>query len=166
MSKTRGKLIVGCCVAALCAACGGSRSGGNRSAANQSAANQTAQGQSANGQTATANDGGQNAAPPDFAKLDADIMQLEAQLADKPDDNSLREAVAQAYVRRGAANYAQQKPAEALRDYQAALNYDPGNEEAELRITQINQESAGALRTDDGKPATVPAKPGASNSNK
>jgi tetratricopeptide (TPR) repeat protein len=144
----------------LGASCGGPRSGTNGSAADQSAANQTAQSQSANNQSAN------GAAQPDFAKLDADIMQLEAQLADKPDDNGLREAVAQAYVRRGAANYAQQKPAEALRDYQAALNYDPGNEEAELRITQLNQEGAGALRTDDGKPATVPAKPGASNSNK
>ena len=154
--------FVACCVVALCAACG-SRSGANRSASNQSG-NQSAQSQP-NGQTANS-DGGQSAGQPDFAKLDADIMQLEAQLADKPDDNSLREAVAQAYVRRGTANYAQQKPAEALRDYQAALNYDPGNEEAELRITQINQESAGALRTDDGKPATVPAKPGAATSNK
>ena len=161
MSAVKKRIFVGCCVAALCAACGGSRSGTNGSAANQSAANQTAQSQQAGAQQANAN----GAAQPDFAKLDADIMQLEAQLADKPDDNSLREAVAQAYVRRGAANYAQQKPAEALRDYQAALNYDPGNEEAELRITQLNQEGAAALRTDDGKPATVPAKPGASNNN-
>jgi tetratricopeptide (TPR) repeat protein len=160
MIGTRKKLIVGCCVAALCAACGGSRAGANKSASSQAGANQSA----TNSQTANTN--ANVASQPDFAKLDADIMQLEAQLADKPDDNSLRSSVAEAYVRRGAANYSQHKLNEALRDYQAALNYDPANEEAELRVTQLNQEIGGGLRTDDGKPATINAKPGASNSNK
>jgi hypothetical protein len=35
-----------------------------------------------------------------------------------------------------------------------------------LRVQQIGQEIGGAVRTDDGKPVTVPAKSGASNSNK
>jgi Flp pilus assembly protein TadD len=161
MIETRKKLIVGCCVVALCAACGGSRSGANKSASSQLAANSQTVNANANANT-NANGAGQ----PDMAKLDADIMQLEAQLTDKPDDNSLRSSVAEAYVRRGAANYAAHNLKDALRDYQAALNYDPANEEAELRVTQLNQEIGGGLRTDDGKPATINAKPGASNSNK
>jgi Flp pilus assembly protein TadD len=159
MVKTRKKLIAGCCVAMLCAACSGSRSGANKSASSQPAAN--SQTVNANANT-NANDAGQ----PDIAKLNAEIMQLEAQLAEKPDDNSLRSSVAEAYVRRGAANYAAHNLNEALRDYQSALNYDPANEEAQLRVTQLNQEIGGGLRTDDGKPATINAKPGASNSNK
>ncbi len=146
-------VFVGCCLAALLLACSKGGANANRQAANASA-----------NQSAVSADS--NAAAPDFAKLDADIMQLESEASARPDDTSLREAVANAYARRGAANYQAHKPAEALKDYQSALNYNPDNEEAQLRVQQIGQEIGGDVRTDDGKPVTVPAKSGASNSNK
>ncbi|MDT7602366.1 MAG: hypothetical protein QOF61_363 [Acidobacteriota bacterium] len=143
-----------CCLAALCASCGGARSGVNQSASNQSAVNQSA-----------ANSNGLQTGLLDIAKLDAEIRQLEAQAAQSPDDNSLRESVANAYARRGAANYDAHKLDDALRDYQSALSYNPDYEEAQLRVQQISQEVSGGVRADDGKPVTIPAKPGASNSN-
>jgi Flp pilus assembly protein TadD len=153
MSRAR-KIFLGvCCLAALLSACGKSVAPANQSASNQSSVNQSA---------ANANTG--SAGQPDFAKLDADIMQLEAQATQSPDDNSLRESVANAYARRGSANYDAHKLAEALKDYQTALSYNPDHEEAQLRVQQISQEASG-VRADDGKPVTVPAKPGASNSN-
>ncbi|MFL6227335.1 MAG: tetratricopeptide repeat protein [Pyrinomonadaceae bacterium] len=143
-----------CCLAVSLAACGGSRSGANQSASDQSASNGNA-----------ANTNGLQTGLLDMAKLDAEINQLEAQAAQSPDDNSVREAVANAYVRRGAANYDAHKLPEALRDYQSALSYNPAHEDAQLRVEQISQEISGGVRADDGKPVTVPAKPGASNSN-
>jgi tetratricopeptide (TPR) repeat protein len=148
-------IFVGCCVATFMTACGKQAAPANQQTANRS----TASNQSAN-------NANMNAGAPDFAKLDADIMRLESEAAERPDDNSLRESVANAYAKRGAANYDAHKPAEALKDYQSALSYNPDYEEAQLRIQQISQEMGGAVRTDDGKPVTVPAKSGASNSNK
>jgi tetratricopeptide (TPR) repeat protein len=147
-------VIVGCCLAASLSACGKRGAPANQTAANQSAASQSA-----------GNNNSANAGQPDMAKLDADIMQLEAQAAQSPDDNSVREAVANAYARRGAANYDAHKLAEALKDYQSALSYNPAHEDAQLRVEQISQEMSGGVRADDGKPVTVPAKPGASNAN-
>jgi hypothetical protein len=148
-------ILVGCCLAASLSACGKGRAPANQTGANQSA--------SANPSAANANDA--NAGQPDMAKLDADIMQLEAQAAQSPDDNSVREAVANAYAKRGAANYDAHKLAEALKDYQSALSYNPAHEDAQLRVEQISQEMSGGVRADDGKPVTVPAKPGAANAN-
>lgn len=154
MSTNAVKTIsAGCCIALLLLACSKGNSPASRQAANASA------NQSAGGANAA------DAAPPDFAKLDADIMRLEAEASAQPDDTSRREAVANAYARRGAANYQAHKPAEALKDYQSALNYNPDNEDAQLRVQQISQE-IGDVRTDDGKPVTVPARGGAQNSNK
>lgn len=145
------KLIIILCLAPLAAACIGrsERATDQAADANQPAAN--------------ANAGLSGAF--DMTKLDAEINRLEAQAAQEPDDRSVRDAAADAYTRRGAAHYAAHKLEEAVRDYERALNYDPTNEEAQLRITQINQERGDGLRTDDGKPATVTGKPGASNSN-
>jgi tetratricopeptide (TPR) repeat protein len=153
MNLVRRKLLLAACAAALSCACGGAQRGANQSAANQS----TTSNQSA-ANTVTA---GQL----DIAKLDAEIRSLEAQSAQSPDDQSVRDSLADAYVRRGSASYAARQLDAALKDYQSALSYDPTNEEAQLRITQINQETGGEPRADDGKPATVPAKPGAANSN-
>ncbi|HVG29629.1 MAG TPA: tetratricopeptide repeat protein [Pyrinomonadaceae bacterium] len=153
MNLVRRKLLLAACAAALACAYGCAQRGANQSAANQSA----------QGNQAAANAGA--AGQQDIAKLDADIRALEAQAARSPDDQSLRDSLAAAYVRRGSANYAARQLDAALKDYQSALSYDPTNEEAQLRITQINQETGGEPRADDGKPATVTAKPGASNSN-
>jgi tetratricopeptide (TPR) repeat protein len=146
------KILLVACAAALTCACGAQRG------ANQSAANKSAEG---NQPAANSGVAGQL----DIAKLDAEIRTLEAQAAQSPDDQSLRASLADAYVRRGSANYAARQLDAALRDYQSALSYDPTNEDAQLRITQINQETGGEPRADDGKPATVTAKPGAANSN-
>ena len=153
MNPVRGKLLPAVCAAALSCACGGAARD-----AGQSGANNPAQGNQTAANTVTA---GQL----DIAKLDAEIRSLEAQSAQSPDDQSLRGSLADAYVRRGSAHYAARRLDDALKDYQSALSYDPTNEDAQLRITQINQETGGEPRADDGKPATVTAKPGASNSN-
>jgi tetratricopeptide (TPR) repeat protein len=153
MNLVRRKLLPAACAAALFCAGGCARRD-----ASQPAANKSAQGNQSNANTAGA---GQQ----DIAKLDAEIGSLEGQAARSPDDQSLRTSLADAYVRRGSANYAARQLDAALKDYQSALSYDPTNEDAQLHITQINQETGGEPRADDGKPATVPAKPGASNDN-
>jgi tetratricopeptide (TPR) repeat protein len=147
------KLLLAACAAAMSCAYGCARRETNQPAAVRSA----------QGNQPAANNG--SAGQLDIAKLDAEIRSLEAQAAQSPDDQSLRSSLADAYVRRGSANYAARRLDSALKDYQSALSYDPTNEDAQLRITQINQETGGEPRADDGKPATVPAKPGASNSN-
>ena len=91
-------------------------------------------------------------------KLDADIAQLEAQAEKNPEDDAARAALAAAYIRRGDALRAAGRLDEALRDYQSAQRIDPDNEEAQLRLEQLNQESGAEPRGDDGKPVTVPAK--------
>lgn len=153
MNLVRGRILLAVCAATLSCACGA-----GRDAASQSAANKSAQG------SQSVNNNGV-AGQLDIAKLDAEIRSLEAQATQSPDDRSLRDALADAYARRGSANYAARRLDAALSDYQSALSYDPSNEDAQLRITQINQETGGEPRADDGKPATVTAKPGAANAN-
>ena len=150
MTFMRSTFTAACLLAALgCAACG-DRANSN-SAANQAASN--------------ANAAGGSSQTHDIAKLDAEIAGLEADALKKPDDRALRDAVADAYARRAAVHYEARRPQEALADYQRALSFDPSNEEAQMRVTQINQELEPEPKTDDGKPVTVPAKPGAQNSN-
>jgi Flp pilus assembly protein TadD len=153
MNPVRRKFLPAACAAALALACACAPRGANQPAANQPA--------NANQPNADAGAAGQQ----DIAKLDAEIVSLEAQAGRNPDDSSLRDSLAAAYARRGSAHYAARHLDEALKDYQSALSYDPANEDAQLRITQINQETGGEPRADDGKPATVTAKPGAANSN-
>lgn len=112
---------------------------------------------------ANANAKGQ-AAPADPAKLDAEIAGLEAQAAKNPDDRLMRETLADALVKRGQLHYDARRLNEALADYQAALSHNPDHEEAQTRIAQINNEMQPEPVGDDGRPVTVPAKPGG-NSN-
>ena len=138
--------LICCCLASLLAgACGGDAP----RATNQPAAN------------ANANKAGQ---PVDAAKLDAEISQLEAQAVKNPDDRALRETLADALVKRGQLHYDARRLNEALADYQAALGHNPDHEEAQTRIAQINNEMQPEPVGDDGKPVTVPARPGG-NSN-
>ena len=103
--------------------------------------------------------------PVDPAKLDAEIAGLEAQAVKNPDDKVLRETLADALVKRAQLHYDARRLNEALADYQAALSHNPDHEEAQTRIVQINNEMQPEPVGDDGKPVTVPAKPGGGNSN-
>ncbi len=91
-------------------------------------------------------------------KLDAEIAQLEAQAEKNPEDDAARTVLAAAYVRRGDALRSANRLDEAQRDFQTALRLDPGNDDAQLRLEQLNQEIGAEPRGDDGKPISVPAK--------
>jgi tetratricopeptide (TPR) repeat protein len=136
-----------CCLAALAA---GGCKGDDRGAANRPSANANA---------------GAAAQPVDAGKLDAEIAQLEADVAKNPDDKALRETLADALVKRGQLRYDARRLDDARSDYQAALSHNPDNEEAQTRIAQIDQEMQPEPVGEDGKPVTVPAKPGTENSN-
>ena len=105
-----------------------------------------------------------NAGAADPGKLDAEIAQLEAEAEKRPDDKAARDAVADAYVRRGNARYDAGKLNEALDDFRSALSLNPAHEEAQLKLAQLQQEIGGEPKADDGRPVSVPAKP--ENSNK
>ena len=110
-------------------------------------------------QPANASNSPANAAASDTAALDAEIAQLEAQAEKNPDDKAARDAVADAYVRRGDAYRAGGKLKEAMEDYQSAISLNPAHEDAQLKLAQLQQELGEELKTDDGKPVSVPAKP-------
>ena len=136
--------ILVCLLALALAACGrGAPPPGERAGANSAAGNANASAQ---------------AQPADLGKLDAEIAQLEAQAEKNPDDDAARAALAAAYVRRGDALRAARRPDDALRDYQNALRFNPDNEDAQLRLEQLNQESGAEPRGDDGRPISVPTK--------
>lgn len=99
----------------------------------------------------------------DTSTMDAEIARLEQQAEKNPDDDSTLGALADAYVKRGAALHEAQRLADALRDYQNALKYSPNHEEANLRVAQITQEIGAEPHAEDGKPVSIPAKPGTSN---
>ena len=138
-------VILVCLLALALAACGrgapppGERAGGANSAAGN--ANTSAQAQ-----------------PADLGKLDAEIAQLEAQAEKNPENDAARATLAAAYVRRGDALRAAARPDDALHDYQNALRFNPDNEDAQLRLEQLNQESGAEPRGDDGRPISVPTK--------
>ncbi len=139
----------------LCVACGKSAPDG---ASTSNAGNTAASSGGLNGNAA-------NVAPAsgqalDTAKLDAEIARLEQQAEKNPDDDSTLGALADAYVKRGVALHDAQRLADALHDYQSALKYSPNHEEANLRVAQITLEIGAEPHAEDGKPVSVPAKPG------
>jgi len=120
---------------------------------------------SQNGNRANANNAAANANTPQSpaqalasGQLDAEIARLEAEAEKNPEDDTARAAVAVAYVRRANALRDVGRKDDALRDYQIALRYNPDNEEAQLGLEQVNQESGAEPLGDDGRPVTVPAK--------
>lgn len=145
----RTELLTLCCAAALVAASG--CTGGPREAATRPSPSNA------------------NAAPTaatrDIGKLDAEIARLEAQAAKDPDDRTVRDALADAFVGRGNLHLEARRLDQALSDFQNALSHKPDHDEAQERITQINNESVREPVGDDGRPVTVPAAPGAANSN-
>jgi tetratricopeptide (TPR) repeat protein len=141
----RTKFLTLCTAAALAAswACAGeSRRAANQSAQSNAAATPTA-------------------ATKDLGKLDAEIARLEALAAKDPDDSTVRDALADALVSRGNLHREAHRLDQALADFQNALSLRPDHEEAQERITQINNEQEREPVGDDGRPVTVPASPGA-----
>ena len=146
----RTRLLTLCCAAALVAsACAGdSREAASRPASASNAA-----------PTPTA-------AVRDIGKLDAEIARLEADAAKDPDDRTVRDSLADAFVGRGNLHLEARRVDQALSDFQNALSHKPDHEEAQERITQIGNETQREPVGDDGRPVTVPASPGASNGNR
>ena len=144
----RTELLTLCCAAALAAAgCAReSREAATRPSASNAAATPTA-------------------ATKDLGKLDAEVARLEAQAAKDPDDREVRDSLAEAFVRRGNLHLEARRLDEALADFKNALSHKPDHEEAQERITQINNETQREPVGEDGRPVTVPAAPGATNSN-
>ena len=140
----------------LCGAC--SKSASNAGANESGAANSAANSSGAN--SSASNNSGAGAQGFDTAKIDAEIAQLEQQAEKNPDDDTTLGALADAYVRRGHALHEARRLTDALQDYQSALRFSPDHEEANLRIAQITQEIGAEPHADDGKPVSVPAKPG------
>jgi tetratricopeptide (TPR) repeat protein len=146
----RNKLIILCCATALAAA---GCAGGSRNAANRPATQ------------ANVNNANQAGATKDIGKLDAEIARLEAQAAKDPDDGTVRDALADAFVRRGNVHLEARRLDQALSDFKNALSHKPDHDEAQERITQINSETQREPVGDDGRPVTVPAAPGTANGN-
>ncbi len=99
-------------------------------------------------------DGGANA-----AQLDAEIARLEKIAQRNPSDDEVRDALAQAYVRRGNARRAAQQLREALRDYQNALRINADNEEAQRNAAEISPQVEGQPTGENGEPAPLPITP-------
>jgi tetratricopeptide (TPR) repeat protein len=152
-----GLLSLMCAALLLCGACGKSAPPPAANGNGGANAATTASPGDASGNT-QGNAAGQEL---DTAKLDAEIAQLEQQAEKNPEDDTMLSALADAYVRRGHALHEAHRLADALRDYQSALRYSPDHEEANLRVAQITQEIGAEPHAEDGKPVSVPAKPGA-----
>jgi tetratricopeptide (TPR) repeat protein len=157
MRDFAGLLGLMCAALLLCGACGKSAP----PVANVNGGTNTATGSpgGVNGNAAANVGGGQGL---DTSKLDGEIAALEQQAEKNPDDETTLNALADAYVRRGHALHEARRLTDALHDYQSALKYSPGHEEANLRVAEITQEIGEEPHAEDGKPVAVPAKPGAS----
>ena len=140
-------LLLGACGKSVPPAANGN-GGANAATASPSVVNGNAAGTEGSGQQL------------DTSKLDAEIAALEQQAEKNPDEDTTLNALAEAYARRGHALHAAHRLPEALQDYQNALKYSPDHEEASLRVAQITQEIGVEPHAEDGKPVSVPAKPG------
>lgn len=113
-----------------------------------------------NAQTAAAPD--KPAAPADPAQLDAEVARLERQAERNPTDESMREELAKAYVRRGDSHRAAERTRDALRDYQRALRADPDNEQAQRAAAEVSPLVEGEKTGENGEPAPLPITPNVS----
>ena len=107
---------------------------------------------------ASASDGA--TAAPDFAKLDADVEQLEKRAERNPGDDEALAELAKAYVRRGDARRAANQLREALLDYRRAQSADPDNADAQRNAAEISPLVEGAQTGENGEPAPLPITPG------
>lgn len=79
----------------------------------------------------------QSGDPIDTSKFDGVIAEAEKALKARPDDESARKTLSEAYFDRGFALTEARQYASALGDFRRALKYDPSNEEAKKWIDQI-----------------------------
>jgi hypothetical protein len=94
------------------------------------------------------------------AQLDTEIARLERLAERNPGDDSMREALAQMYVRRGNNRRTAGDLRAALRDYQSAIKYDEDNEDALKNIADISPQVEGEQTGEYGEPAPLPISPG------
>lgn len=127
----------------VASACGDQASGGN------------------NNEAAKANSGATPATnkPVSDANLEAEIERLEKHAERNPGDESVREALAAAYVRRGNALRAANDLRGALKSYQRALRNDPDSEEAQKNVAELSPEVEGEKTGEYGEPAPLPITP-------
>ncbi|CAN5299909.1 hypothetical protein BH10ACI1_BH10ACI1_31430 [soil metagenome] len=78
----------------------------------------------------------QSGNPIDTTSFDAEIKQAENKLKAKQNDETLKKALAESFVKRGIALTDARQYASALGDYRRALKLDPNNEEAKKWIEQ------------------------------
>ncbi len=104
-------------------------------------------------------DASRNNASADPAQMNAEIERLEREAEKNPGDETERETLSRAYLRRG--NYFRdaQKYSDALKDYQRALRNDPDNEEAQKNIAAISPLVEGTPTAENGEPAPLPITP-------
>ena len=128
------------CLALACAACGGGEKagGGNAAADAQAAATPT---------------------PVADADHDAEIERLERSAGRNPNDDSVRKALAAAYVRRGNTHRAAGDLRAALRDYRTALRHDEDNDEAQGASAALAVQIEGEKTGEYGEPAPPPISP-------
>lgn len=93
------------------------------------------------------------------ARLDAEIERLERSAEKSPGDGEVRAALADAYVKRAAAERAASKLPEALKDYQSALMNDPDNEDAQRGIAEVKPQIEGEKEGEYGEPEPLPITP-------
>lgn len=79
----------------------------------------------------------QSGTPIDVSSFDAEIAQAEKDLKAKLKDETAKNAVAEAYLKRGIALTEARQYASALGDYRRVLKYDANNEDAKKWIDQI-----------------------------
>jgi tetratricopeptide (TPR) repeat protein len=75
--------------------------------------------------------------PIDTTKFDAKIKDAEKDVKAKPEDETAKKALAEAFFERGFALTQARQYASALGDYRRALKYDPDHEESKNWIDQI-----------------------------
>ena len=79
----------------------------------------------------------QSGEPIDTKTFDADIASADKALKSKPNDETSKKALAEAYYKRAVALTDARQYASALGDYRRALKYDPDNAQAKTWVEQI-----------------------------
>ncbi len=98
----------------------------------------------------------------DTSRYDEEIKRLEKQAEKRPTDESVRLALARAYLARGNALTGARQYRAALGDYRRALRYDPDNDEARqwaATIIGILQQMGRDVPTEGNEPPPLPMTP-------